>query len=380
MPQNPWLITDTFDLIGTVERIKPPAKYLVNTFFPNSMPATTTNGYIAVEYRKEGRLLAPYIVRGSRGVNVNRGGSKINLYKAPIFGPRRVIGLEDIELRQFGELPVFSKVTAEERARRMQAQDLGDLMNMIENSKAKMAADIIQTGQTTIRGYADDGKTVVEDQIKFDWDNLVPATKDWSKAGAPIYDDIKAVSERIQEDSGFVPTLMLCGKNVERYLLNNEEIFKWLSIPNRENLSMATFSPHYTSPQARFVGHISALNLEIISYAETYTDDDGQVKPFIDPDNVIIANPGKGRQLYGSMTFMNKTGDWQTYNAPIVPIYNADFDAQQSSLTLYSRFVLVPELMDDWSVIQTRGNSATDPASSDNENLTNDDIDNVFNP
>ena len=377
MPQNPWLITDTFQLVETIERIKPPASYLVDTWFPNQIVSSLTNGYIAVEYRKEGRLLAPFISKGGRGVNVNRGGSRINLYKAPLAGARRVIGLGDIELRQFGELPVFSTMTAEQRAAKMQADDMQDLRRMIQNTKNKMAADILQTGQTTIRGYADDGVTIETDTIKFDWNGKVNASSDWANANADIYGDIKAVSERIQEDSGFIPTLMLCGKNVEKKLLNNGTIFKWLSIPNRENLTMASFSPHYTSPQARFIGHISALNLEIISYAETYTDNiTGKVKPFLHPDVAIIGVPGIGRQLYGSVAYMNQAGAWQTIIAREVPVYHADYNAQQSSLTIFSRFLLVPETAADWTCINTCGSSSTDDA----ETITDEDIDPLFNP
>lgn len=373
---NPWAITDNFQLLGVVERIKPAASYLVDTWFPNQITSNLTNGYIAVEYRKESRLLAPFVVKGAKGVNVNRGGSRIQLYKAPLVGARRVIGLGDIELRQVGELPVFSTMTAEQRAAKMQADDLTDLLRMVTNRKAKMAADILQYGQTTIRGYADDSmKIVEEDTIKFDWNGKVNASSDWANPTADIYGDIKAVSERIQEDSGFIPTLMLCGKNVEKKLLNNETIFKWLSIPNRENLSMATFSPHYTSPQARFIGHISALNLEIISYAETYTDDiTGKVKPFLHPDVAIIGVPGIGRQLYGAVTYMNQAGAWQTVIANNVPVYQADFNAQQSSLTIFSRFLLCPETMADWAVINTAGNSSSDDA----ETITDEDLDPLF--
>lgn len=351
---TPWDITDTYQLIGTVEQIKTPATYLVDTWFPNRMPVSYTT-WVSVEYRKEGRLLAPFVVKGSKGVNINRGGSRIQSYKAPMVGPRRVIGLGDIELRQFGEQPVYSTIRPEERAARMQANDLVELLRMIQNRKAKMAADILQTGQTTIRGFADDGQTVETDTIIFDWDGLVTPSTHWDQAGATIYDDIKAVSDRIQEDSGFIPTLMLCGRNVEKYLLNNDELFKWMSLPNRQNVAMMSFAPHYTSPQARFVGHISALNIEIISYAETYTDDDGIVKPFIDPDTVIIGVPGVGKQLYGAITFMNQAGDWSTVAAENVPIYLADPNAQQSSLAIFSRFLLVPDTMADWVVIKTKG-------------------------
>ena len=376
MPQNPWLITDQFQLLQTVERIKPPASYLVDTWFPNSITSTLTNGYMAVEYRKEGRLLAPFVSKGGRGVNLNRGTSRIRLYKAPMVAPRRVIGLGDIELRQFGEQPIFSTVTAEQRAAKMQAEDLTDLLRTIQNRKNKMAADIIQTGKTIIRGLADDGVTEEVDEISFDWNGRVSASTDWSDSSADIYGDIKAVSERIQEDSGFIPTLMLCGKNVEKKLLNNAEIFKWLSIPNRENLAMASFSPHYTSPQARFIGHISALNLEIISYAETFTDDDGKVKPFLDPNVAIIGIPGVGRQLYGSVTCMNQAGQWQTIVANNVPVYHADYNAQQSSLTIFSRFLLVPETMSDYACIDTGTSSSTDGA----EQISDGDIDDLFNP
>lgn len=350
---HPWLITDTYELIGTVEQIKPPASYLVDTFFPNKMPVSYSS-WVSVEYRKEGRMLAPYVVRNGKGVNINRGTSRIKSYKAPMVAPRRTIGLGDIELRQFGEQPVFSSVRPEDRAARMQAQDLVELRRLIYNTMNKQAADILQTGKTTIRGYADDGVTVDVDEIDFEWNGLVRPSTDWDQAGASIYDDLRAASERIQEDSGYIPTLMLCGKNVEKYLLNNTEIKEWLQIPNRQNLTMASFAPHYTTPQARFIGHISALNLEIISYSETFTDDDGQVKPFLDPDTVIIANPNRGKQLYGAITYMDTAGNWQTVAANEVPVYLFDSNAQQSSLTIYSRFVLVPDVLEDWLTLKVK--------------------------
>ena len=347
---SPWAITDTFTLIDAVRQIKPPATYLLDTWFPKKMPVTNTT-WVSVEYSKEGRVLAPYIVKGSQGVNINRGVSKIQSYRAPMMGPRRTIGLNDIEFRQFGEQPIFSTITPEERASRMLANDLIELRRPIFNALNKQAADILQTGKMKIRGYADDGKTVEEDTIIFDWNGIVTPQVPWNQAGASIYDDIKAVSDRIQEDSGFIPTLMLCGSNVEKYLLKNTELYKWMSLPNRENLQMMSFAPRYTSPQARFIGHISALNLEIVSYAETYTDDDGKVKPFLDPNTVIIGNPGNGKQLYSAITYMNQQGDWQSVAAEQVPVYLADPKAQQSQMTIYTRCLLVPAIMEDWAVI-----------------------------
>ena len=115
MSANIWAITDTYSLMSTVENIQKPATYLADTFFPNPSPIFYTTK-ITVEYRSEGRLLAPYVVPGTRGVNINRGTSNVAYYTAPQFGPRRVISLRDVEQRQFGETPIFSTVLPEQRA------------------------------------------------------------------------------------------------------------------------------------------------------------------------------------------------------------------------------------------------------------------------
>ena len=347
---------DTISLMGVMERIKPPASFLLDTFFPQ-VPAPTVTSKIMVEYKKGGRRLAPFIVKGSRGVNMARETSWIETYTPPMVGPRRIITPEDLEHRTFGET-VFSTKSPGQRAAELQARDLVELRDMIINRKNKMAADILTTGQCVIEGYADDGKTVVLDTVSFpEWDlKLTPTGSDkWDNAGADIYGNIKEMSESIQERTGQIPTLMLCGSNIEKYLINNTTITKWLSIPDRENLALLSLAPRFTSPQIRRIGLLQSLNLEIYSYAETYTDDDGTVKPFLDPDMVIIANPGRGRQLHGAVTLLNEAGNsYNTYSGQYVPYYNGDRNSQELSLTMYSRFLLAPAWADDWALIKAK--------------------------
>ena len=52
---------DTISLMAAMERIKPPASFLLDTFFPN-VPPTVTTSVIMTEYRKGGRRLAPVMV------------------------------------------------------------------------------------------------------------------------------------------------------------------------------------------------------------------------------------------------------------------------------------------------------------------------------
>jgi len=346
---------DTISLMQAMERMKAPASFLLDTFFPQ-MPATTVTSKIMVEYRKGGRRLAPFVVKGGRGVNMARETSWMNTYVPPMVGPRRVISPEDLEHRTFGET-IYSTKTPAQRAAEIQARDLVELRDMIINRKNKMAADILQEGKCDIEGFADDGKTVLLDTVEFpEWDQKITPTTTWDNTGADIYNDIKGVSELIQENTGSIPTLMLCGKNIEDYLLGNTKIFKWLSIPSRENLAVFSFAPRFQSNQIRRIGILPSLNLELYSYAETYTDDDGAVKPFLNPDSVIIANPGRGAQLHGAVTLLNDAGNaYNTYSGQYVPYYNGDKNSQEISLTMYSRFVLAPTWADDWALIKAKG-------------------------
>ena len=104
---SPYAITDTYQLLDVVERIKPPSSYLTDMFFPNRMPVSYST-WVSTEFRAEGRILAPFVSKLGRGVNINRGTSRVFNYRPPMLAPRRVIGLDDIELRQFGEQTIFS--------------------------------------------------------------------------------------------------------------------------------------------------------------------------------------------------------------------------------------------------------------------------------
>lgn len=345
-------LKDTYTMMMAMERIKQPSSFLVDTFFP-VVPATAVTTKIGVEYRKGARKLAPFIISGTGGVNVAREQSQIDWYEPPMMGPRRVISLDDIANRSFGE-GIYSSMTPEQRANQLLAKDLTDLQNMIVNRKNKMAADILLNGQCEIAGYAADGKVVKTDTVRFDdWNQkLIPAIK-WNQANADIYGDMAEMSAGIQENAGMVPTVAICGKNIMGYILGNDAMMKYMNISNNANLSLMSFQPRITAPQVMFMGRIISLNLELYSYMETYTDEAGNIKSFIGDDDVIIGIPGRGKQLHGAVTLVEDRS-FKTYVGNYVPAYRANEDDNTVSLAMYSRCVLVPETVDDWGVIKAK--------------------------
>lgn len=345
---------DTIQLIEAVDRSTPPASFLLDTFFPR-IPSVAPTAKIEVQYRKSARRLAPFIVRGTKGIDMKRNQVESATYKPPMMGPRRVLDPDIIAERGFGE-GIYSTKSPAERAADMQAADLVDLQNDIINRKNKMAAEILTTGKCNIIGYADDGEKELIDSVDYGFDQILTPTTKWDQANATIFSDIKGMSEQIQQGAGQIPTTMVIGKNVFDYMLNNNEIMKWLAVPSRDNLGMFSLTPRITSPQVTRVGLIQALNLEVYTYGETYMDDDGAYKPFIGDNDVVIGITGRGRQLHGAVTLVNDAGNgYDTFVAPYVPYYIGDKGDQTVALAMYSRCILAPECVNDWAVIKAKG-------------------------
>ena len=345
---------DTISLIKAMERVQAPASFLIDTFFSNKAPVSQT-AYIMLEQRQKKRRLAPFVVKSGKGVNMKRESSTMKVYVPPMVGPRRVLSPEDLTHRSFGET-VYSSLSESQRASQIIGDDLRELQDMVINRQNQMAADILLNGRYDIKGYADDGKTELIDTIEFnDWTQRLIPTIHWDQAGAKIYTEISEMSSKIRRNTGQIPTIMVCGKNVPKYIMDNDEIKSWLMIPNRENLAMLSIKPKFESPQIIRVGRIESLNLEIYTYEEVYIDDEGNEKSYIGDDDVIIAIPKLGQQLYGAVTLLGDDMNFKSYSTELVPYYIGDKTAQTLSLTMYSRFLLAPFWSDSWATIKTKG-------------------------
>lgn len=351
-----WFSLDwTLTMTDAIERSTPVNNFLVDTFFPNKRNVDTD--IVSVEFKRGGMQIAPYLVKNAnaRALNMSREKSKISWYKVPTMGARRIIGLEDLQRRQFGERPdIYRAVRPEERFSKMQAQDLADLIKMHENRKAVMASEILFTGKVKMKAFADDGQIADVDEMIFDGFNEITPAVYWDNPAAKIYEDLYKISEKIQEDAGQIPTVAICGKNVEKYLLANTEIKDWLLIQNRQNLTMASFAPNFIAPNARFIGRISALNLEIYSFADTYFDDEGNKKYLVPENDILIGIPKQGFETHSPVSIF-QNGQWHTINAAYVPKYSYNDESETTSLTVYSRFILTPAEMNDFYVIHTKG-------------------------
>lgn len=347
-------INDTRTLLGVIEQSYAPTTTLVDTFFPTAQTFTTNT--VSMEFRKGGRNMAPFVVPGGKGVNVARNGSVVREYKPPMMRPKRVIEIADIAKRGFGE-NIYSTRTPEERATEMRAKDLQELREACARREEWMAAQLLINGEYDIKGFADDGVATVVDTMSFGFDGktTLSGSDTWDNASAKIYDNIGDASQTIRRAAGDIPTVAICSSNVVKYLLANEQLYKYLLVPSRDNLALMSLQPKLQRPDLMRVGYIESLNLEIYSYDGGYADEEtGAYTTYIPDDHMIIGVPGLGRRLYGAVTQLEEDKQFHTYAAAQVPKVTIDVESDTSSLAVSSRCVICPDYLDKWAVLKVK--------------------------
>lgn len=347
-------IDDTRTLLDAIEENYKPSGLLVNTFFPAKRTFVTE--VVDIEYYKEGRKMAPFVVPGTKGVNMGRSGTEIRTYKAPIIKPRRIIEAADLSKRSFDE-NVYSKKTPQQRAQEVRARDIKELCNQIDRRKEWMAAQLLINGKYDIEGYADDGKTVVIDTIAFpDWQGktILSGSDTWDNPTAKILDILGDTSHDIRRKVQNVPTIAICSENVARYILANEQLRDIMMIPSRDNMAMMNFAPRIESPEIMRMGFIGALNMEIYAYDACYADEQGVLKQYIPDDHIVIGVPGRGQQLFGAVTQIEDDKQFHTYASEYVPKVSVDIESDTASVAVSSRPVLAPMYVDDWACLKVK--------------------------
>lgn len=349
-------LDDTRTLLDVVERSFKPATTLVDTFFPGVRTFVTET--VDMEYRKGARRMAPFVVPGTKGVNIARPASTVRTYKAPLMKPKRVIEVSDIMRRGFGE-NIYSQRTPAERAQEMRANDLAEQVDSCVRRQEWMAAQALINGSYEVAGYADDGKTALIDTVTFDgFDNKITISGSgltWDNAGtADIFNDIGDASATIRRNAGLIPTVAICSANVAKYLIDSEKIRQYLLVPSRDNLALMSIQPRLTRPDLMRVGYISALSLDIYAYDGGYENEEGEFTPYIPDDHMIIGVPGRGKRLFGAVTQLEEDRQYHTYEGAYVPKVTVDLESDTSSIAVSSRCVLCPEFLDDWAVLKVK--------------------------
>ncbi|MEG2344088.1 MAG: major capsid protein [Acidaminococcaceae bacterium] len=348
MPVN---INDPVFLIQALERKAQPASFFKDTFFPKEVTFFTKE--VLIDYRKGGRKLAPVVTGATSGVVVDREGFTTSKYAPPLMLPKRVLTADDINQRAFGEQLHTNKSPAQRQMDYI-GQDLSDLREMNARRTEWYAAQCMINGKVTVKGYADDGKTYIEDTITYDFDQkeTLTGTATWDKATATIYKDMVSAYETVCSNSEIAPDIAVMSSNVEQLLLSNDLFLKQL---DTRSLNIANFTPKVIKPGVRYVGTLPGLNIDLYVYTGAYKDDDNTMKKYLPDDYFIMGASGQGSQLFGAITQIEEGATvFSTYEGKDVPKIWTDTDSDVRMMRLGRRCMVNPACVNDWYTLKVK--------------------------
>lgn len=335
---------DTHTLLMAVQGLTPPTSFLRDRYFPtNDATDIFSSNDVLVEYRDGNKKAAPFVAPRKGGVTILRNGYEMKRYEPPFIAPRRMITIDDLKKRGFGEA-LLSNLTPEQRQQALLLKDADELSEMIARREEAMAAEVMQTNGCVMKHIADDEDEADEKEVRFYSEGSNPATytpsSNWTSDYEGILADMAAMAQLLTK-RGLTAAELVCGADAADAILSNAKIQKLMDI---RNYMIGRIDPA-TLPAG--AAHIATLNvkgrlIDVICYEEEY-DEGSERKAYIDPKKVIMTAPAAGRTVYGAVSQVEQSdGELHTYTGRRVPKYLSNAEGNTRTLTLTSCPLMIP--------------------------------------
>ena len=305
------------------------------------------------DYRKGAQTgLAPFVVPGTGGVAINREGYEMREVRFSTIAPERVVTLDDVSGRMFGEA-VTGALIPEQRSKRVLARDLTELRQLVQNRRNWMVREVLLKGKLEIKRYTNQGVEAAASMLAdFGFTNYyVPATK-WDQSGADIEYDMQQVYDLVYDGLGEVDILVMA-PDVFQAMIANSNYVKTLDL---KNLDMSEINTRYRGQGVRMLGY-NADGVLMVSYSGKFVDEDHTVKPII-PSGYVIAGSSRNKPLkfmHGPIqkfTGLDENAALHTYIKKEVPFRIGGSQSDSIATRLVSRPTIVPENVGAWCVMK----------------------------
>ena len=340
-------IYDTRAQLAAIDLMEPEYTFLHDMTVRDG--GTVEDDKAIYDYRKGNRKMAPVVHAGTGGVLMEREGFQTREIGFATIAPERVIEVNQLYGRSFGE-KILGGMTPAERARKMQARDLVDMRKAIQRRREHMARQVALTGKLELFEYTNEGRSKKPNLIA-DYgftNNFTPGSDSaaWDQSGAKIESDMMKMFDLVQAGLGMVEW-MIMAPDVANAILYNSDYIKHLDI---RNMDIGEINTRYRGQGVRFLGH-NIDGVEMYSFAGTYIDDVGTVKPIIPSGKLIMGYRGMLIEYHGPVTQVEKAdGDPITYIKKEVPLKYSSVESNSTKNRLTSRPTIVPENIDGWVV------------------------------
>lgn len=343
-------IFDSYYMAGIVQEMVPPATFFKDRYFPTvSGEDIFAADKVLVEYQDGDRRMAPFVAARAGDMPIERKGYEVYEFQAPNIMPSRILTMDDLNKRGFGEA-LFAGTTPAERAIKLQMKDLKDLDGRITRREEWMAAQTMINNGCTMIEYIDNttaGEPI--DMYFYDVSGGNPALYTvsalWDSGGDFGY-DVEAMCAELA-DRGLSAADLVVGSTTAQFILSDDKTAKLL---DNRRMEFGHIAPKIAHPGVAWLGKLNfgGFELDIFSVRETYQDEKGIVQRYFPAKSAMVTAPGCGHTLYAQITQIEPDDQYHTFAMPRVPKFVVDRDKDTRKLRLGSRPLTAPKAKAPW--------------------------------
>lgn len=292
----------TSKVVGAfVEEIKVRSGF--NGWFPRE---TTPTLEVDVEVQRDNDLIAVDVVRFTEGNKNKFSRLTEHKYIPPFFKEEYDFQRDQVYMNTIALGVGMESVQVNAAIAKNAVKNVKKLRNKIERAIAKQQADVLQTGIITlVNGDNIDYRRKAE--------SMVVSALPWSNpATAKPIDDIRAGMEFLRDvgNSGGSSVNVIMSAQALAYFLAADQITKQgtnvVKQIERINIAMPQFE---AATGFALQGQIAAGDfvVRLWTYAEKYTNDQGQTVRYLKPENVLfLPDDFEGKVVFGGLYTLNK--------------------------------------------------------------------------
>ncbi len=335
---------DPQTLRGVIKKTLPVRQFFKSRFFNNTVTFPTES--VKFEFQGDTRRLAPYLNSRMPVNAMSRDGYRVVTFTPPLIGAKSVITDDTLAQKLLGEMPYNSGVTPEERAAKIAAEDLSKLQNAIWRREEYMCARVKQDGKLIIKGEG------VNDVVDYNFTNIFrpESTERWTSS----FDILGYLGEKAKElqKNGVNPDMLILGSDATKALLDNNKVYKLL---DNRRVEIGEIKPAQLEHGVVYLGRLVTIGaaFDLYTYNEWVPDENGELKPIIDPETVIMQSSTESNSmLYAAITIMSSSGQYETYMEEMTPQRWFEIDPPVQFLALKSRPLPMPHDLNSWLVLK----------------------------
>lgn len=338
-------IFDSYYLAGVVEEIAPRKTFFRDRFFPTAPSDIFSTNKVLVEYKDADRRMTPFVVEMAGDTPVDRSGYQVMEFAPPMVAPSRILTIDDLRMRGFGEA-VLSNITPAERARALQMKDLTDLDARIARREEWMCAQVMINNAVDLVEYADNQDVGIPRRLQF-YDQVTNHTftpdNQWDAAGGDMLGDVMAMCDLLME-RGLSATDLVIGGEVASFIRDNATLQGLL---DNRRYELGSIKPQEMYPGVAWMGQLnfSGYLLDVWVVRETYVNDLGATTLYFPTDAAMVTAPGCGRLLYGAVTQIEPDKQFHTFAERRVPKFVVNEDKDIRKLRLAAKPLAAPANM-----------------------------------